>query len=160
MFIFMDDIYFKVINNHRQSGIATVLLVTLIGITIMLSSTTVVLVSAARKDVSSASHAQSNAQVMAWAGVSAFNSILSNKANDNLELVKALHGSEIVLKEKPQKIIAKKIKVDGCSNINDSCRISADITASNASAASGAVINSVFELKFNIKTDTSKNKSI
>ena len=69
----MNNIYFKAINKHRQSGIATLLLVTLIGITIMLASTAVVLMSTARKDVSSASHAQSNAQVMAWAGVSAFN---------------------------------------------------------------------------------------
>ena len=83
----MNNIYFKAINKHRQSGIATLLLVTLIGITIMLASTAVVLMSTARKDVSSASHAQSNAQVMAWAGVSAFNALLSMKANDDLELL-------------------------------------------------------------------------
>ncbi len=141
----MNYIYSKVINKHRQSGIATVLLVTLIGMTIMLASTAVVLTSAARKDVSSASHAQSNAQVMAWAGVSAFSSKLSN--SDNIGPIKK-NPKDIDLKENPHEIIAKNIKVYGCSNINDSCRISADITASNASAASGAVINSVFDLKF------------
>lgn len=145
----MNYIYSKVINKHRQSGIATVLLVTLIGMTIMLASTAVVLTSAARKDVSSASHAQSNAQVMAWAGVSAFNSILSKKANDNISQVQYLDGSdEPVLKEELHEIEAKNIKVYGCSNDKDSCRVSADITASNASAASAAVINSVFDLKF------------
>lgn len=141
----MNYIYSKVINKHRQSGIATVLLVTLIGMTIMLASTAVVLTSAARKDVSSASYAQSNAQVMAWAGVSAFSSKLSN--SDNIGPIKK-NPKDIDLKENPHEIIAKNIKVYGCSNINDSCRISADITASNASAASGAVINSVFDLKF------------
>lgn len=156
----MNNIYFKAINKHRQSGIATLLLVTLIGITIMLASTAVVLMSTARKDVSSASHAQSNAQVMAWAGVSAFNALLSMKANDDLELLKTLHGSEIVLKESPQRIIAKNIKVDGCSDINESCLIFADITASNASAASAAVINSVFDLKFNRKIETDKSISL
>ena len=157
---YMNDIYFKVVNKHRQSGIATVLLVTLIGITIMLASTAVVLTSAARKDVSSASHAQSNAQVMAWAGVSAFNSILLKKANDNIKQVQDLNDSdEPVLTEELHKIIAKNIKVYGCSNINDSCRVSADITASNASAASAAVINSVFDLTFFVNNNNNNNNN-
>lgn len=151
----MNYIYSKVINKHRQSGIATVLLVTLIGMTIMLASTAVVLTSAARKDVSSASHAQSNAQVMAWAGVSAFSSILSN--SDNIGPIKE-NPKDIDLKENPHKIEAKNIKVYGCSNDKDSCRISADITASNASAASAAVINSVFDLKFIPKPSDDEKK--
>lgn len=156
----MNNISLKMMNRRSQNGVATVLLVILVGITIMLATTAVVLMGSARKDVSSASHAQTNAQVMAWAGVSAFNALLSMKANDDLELLKTLHGSEIVLKESPQRIIAKNIKVDGCSDINESCLIFADITASNASAASAAVINSVFDLKFNRKIETDKSISL
>ena len=156
----MNNISLKMMNRRSQNGVATVLLVILVGITIMLATTTVVLVGSARKDVSSASHAQTNAQVMAWAGVSAFNDFLSAKANDDMQLVQALHGTDILLKKSPQEIIAKNIKIEGCSDFNDLCSISADITASNFSAASAAVINAIYNLSFNRKVDTDKGISL
>lgn len=156
----MNNISLKMMNRRSQNGVATVLLVILVGIPIMLATTTVVLMGSARKDVSSASHAQTNAQVMAWAGVSAFNDFLSAKANDDMQLVQALHGTEILLKKSPQEIIAKNIKIEGCSDFNDLCSISADITASNFSAASAAVINAIYNLSFNRKVDTDKGKGI
>ena len=56
----------------KQQGMATVLLVLLIGITVMLITASVAKTLVTNREAGVSAHAQTNAQLMGWAGVSAF----------------------------------------------------------------------------------------
>ena len=56
----------------KQQGIATILLVLLIGITVMLITASVARALITKKEAATAAHAQTNAQILNWAGGAAF----------------------------------------------------------------------------------------
>ena len=67
---------------RRQRGVATVLVVTLVGISVMLATAFVVLSVGDKKEASVTQYAQANVQTLNWAGVSAFNQYLQGLVNN------------------------------------------------------------------------------
>lgn len=56
----------------RQKGGVTILLVVLLGVAAMVATASVAYSINSKKEANVAAHAQTNAQMMAWAGTSAF----------------------------------------------------------------------------------------
>ena len=135
-------------NLKRQKGMATVLLVLLVGISVMLLTASVAKSMISRKEASVAAHAQTNAQLMGWAGVSAFREFVLAQGSHNLAAVSALNGQTVTLRNDADKkeIIAKNIKVSGCVASNPVCTISADISSDNKTAQAATTIQVMYEL--------------
>jgi hypothetical protein len=135
-------------NLQQQKGMATVLLVLLVGISVMLITAAVAKSMVSKKEASVAAHAQTNAQLMGWAGVSAFREYLQAQGRNNISAVAALNGQSITLRNETNKkeIIAKNIRVTGCVETNPTCTVSADISSNNKTAQAATTIQVVYEL--------------
>jgi predicted acyltransferase (DUF342 family) len=141
-------------NLRKQRGMATILLVLLIGISVMLLTASVAKGLIGKKDASVAAHAQTNAQLMGWAGVSAFREYLLAQGKLDLQRIRALQGQNLTLRNEVNKkeIIAKNIQVHGCVTAGEPCSIAADISSDNKTAKAATTIQAVYE--FNFKTGT------
>ena len=135
-------------NLQQQKGMATVLLVLLVGISVMLITAAVAKSMITKKEASVAAHAQTNAQLMGWAGVSAFREYVQAQGRNNISAVAALNGQSITLRNEANKkeIIAKNIRVTGCVVTNPTCTVSADISSNNKTAQAATTIQVVYEL--------------
>lgn len=135
-------------NLKQQQGMATVLLVLLVGISVMLITAAVAKSMISKKEASVAAHAQTNAQLMGWAGVSAFREYVLAQGRNNIDAVAALNGQTITLRNDANKkeIIAKNIRVTDCVIARQTCTVSADISSNNKTAQAATTIQVVYEL--------------
>ncbi|MCA4814921.1 MULTISPECIES: hypothetical protein [Acinetobacter] len=144
----------------QQQGIATVLLVVLVGITVMVTTASLSRTVTAKKEASVAAHAQTNAQIMAWAGASAFHDYILQQGKNGIADILTLNGQSIVLKANTtQEITASNILVIGCAANGDICKISADISADNEASQAATTLNVVYEFEVKDGTITSSSKS-
>lgn len=141
----------RTINN--QKGVATILLVLLIGISVMLITAGVAKSLSSKKEASVAAHAQSNAKLMNWAGVSAFREYILDIGRNNIHALNELHGETITLRNDAdvKEVIAKNIQVVGCNETNPICKISADISSNNKASQAATTLQVVYEL--NLRND-------
>lgn len=137
---------------RRQRGVATVLVVTLVGISVMLATAFVVLSVGDKKEASVTQYAQANVQTLNWAGVSAFNQYLqglvNNLADEEILADKIRQNSEIILSDSPQKIVATIRNPDddvNCPDL-DECRVAAVITAYSDYSQASSSIQTIFKL--------------
>ncbi|RFS27673.1 hypothetical protein DYI81_15605 [Acinetobacter sp. SWAC5] len=132
----------------KQQGMATVLLVLLIGITVMLLTATVAKTLVTNREAGVAAHAQTNAQLMGWAGVSAFKEYLLNQGKINATNIPALNGRSITLRSDANKkeIIAKNIRVSGCTTEGAACTVTANISSNNLSSQAATTIEVIYNL--------------
>lgn len=133
---------------HHQKGMATILLVLLIGISVMLITASVAKTLTSKKDASVAAHAQTNAQLMGWAGVSAFREYLLQQGKINVSKVADLHGKTLPLRYEAnsKEIIAQNIRVSDCTAPGTTCVVTADISSNNMTAKAATTIQAVYEL--------------
>ena len=132
----------------KQQGMATILLVLLIGITVMLITATVARALTTKKEAATAAHAQTNAQIMGWAGVSAFREYLFERAKINISNIPELRGRSISLQteENTQQVVVKNIEVLGCLAQGSPCTVSADISANNLSSQAATTIRAIYNI--------------
>lgn len=132
----------------KQQGMATILLVLLIGITVILITASVARALTTKKEASTAAHAQTNAQIMGWAGVSAFKEYLFDKAKINISNIPELRGKSITLqtKENTKQVVAKNIEVLGCTAEGSPCTVIADISSNNLSSQAATTIKAIYNL--------------
>ena len=142
----------------KQQGMATILLVLLIGLTVMVITSTVARTLLSNKEANVAAHAQTNVQLMGWSGVSAFREYLVKeyKNKDIKQLVK-LENITIPLFEtidKPSYVVAKVVDVKGCTGLTKNpdntpgtpCVVTADIISKNSTSQSATTIRAVYDL--------------
>lgn len=132
----------------QQQGMATILLILLIGISVMILTATVAKNLINKKDASVAAHAQTNAQIMGWAGVSAFREYLLKQGIVNISQIHDLAGETITLRaEANQKsILARNIRVIGCTVASAPCSVIADISADHLAGQAATTIQAIYEL--------------
>ena len=132
----------------HQQGMATILLVLLIGLTIMIITSTVAKTLHSNKEANVAAHAQTNAQVMAWAGVSAFREYIFKTGSNGIQNLEKLQGTSVTLRNdvNDKVMIAKNIQVIGCVN-DGSCTITADISSNNVTSQAATTIHAVYNLE-------------
>lgn len=132
----------------RQQGMATILLVLLIGLTLMIVTASVARSLVSNKESSVAAHGQTNAQLMGWAGVSAFRAHILKQGQLGLSNLEKLHNTSVTLRNDVNEkvVIAKNIQVIGCVDKNSTCTISADISANNIRSQAATTIHAVYEL--------------
>lgn len=132
----------------HQQGMATILLVLLIGLTIMIITSTVAKTLLSNKEANVAAHAQTNAQVMAWAGVSAFREYIFKTGSNGIQNLEKLHGTSVTLRNdvNDKVVIAKNIQVIGCVD-NGACTITADISSNNVMSQAATTIHAVYNLE-------------
>lgn len=130
----------------RQQGVATILLVLLIGITVMLITASVARALMTKKESATAAHAQTNAQILGWTGVSAFREFLINKGGSNFDGIRNLLSSETLINNADYDLTAKNIRVIGCASITAPCTVIADISANNKKSKAATTITAVYEL--------------
>ena len=133
---------------NQQRGMATLLLVLLVGISIMLITAGFARSLSSKKEASVAAHAQTNAQLMGWTGVSAFREyILAQGRNDPADVI-ALNGQTITLRNdaNQKEILAKNIRVQGCNAGNTLCKVTADISSNHKTAQAATTIQAVYNL--------------
>lgn len=132
----------------RQQGMATILLVLLIGLTTMIITATVAKTLLSHKEANVAAHAQTNAQVMGWAGVSAFRAYIFKTGSNGIQNLQKLQNSSVPLRnDVNQKVVmAKNIQVIGCVN-SGPCTITADISSNNISSQAATTIHAVYNLE-------------
>lgn len=135
----------------HQKGMATILLVLLIGLTVMIITATVAKGLVANKEAKVSSHAQTNAQIMGWAGVSAFREYLFQLGSKGTHHLKNLDSSSVTLRNdiNQKVIVAKNIKVVNCES-EGTCLISADISSNNLTSQAATTIHAVYNV--DIKT--------
>lgn len=135
-------------NFRKQQGLATILLVLLIGLTVMLLTAAVAKSLVSKKEASVSAHAQTNAQLMGWAGVSAFREYLLKQGQANLANLNQLNGQTVTLKNDPnfKEITAKSITVSGCTAPSAPCFITAEINAQNKTSQATSTIEATYEL--------------
>ncbi|MDM1283961.1 hypothetical protein HXZ60_10355 [Acinetobacter towneri] len=143
----------------QQQGIATVLLVVLVGITVMVTTASLSRTVTAKKEASVAAHAQTNAQIMAWAGASAFHDYILQQGKNGIANILTLNESIVLKANATQEITANNILVIGCAANGDICKISADISADNEASQAATTLNVVYEFKVKDGTITSSSKS-
>lgn len=132
---------------QQQRGIATVLLVTLLGITVMVITAVVAKSATSRKESTVAAHAQTNAQILAWAGVSAFQQYLKDEGAKGVANVKALNNKTITLRSNAKQVIkAENIQIIGCDTVGGTCQAAANISADSTSAKAASTVNVMFDL--------------
>lgn len=136
----------KTIKN--QNGVATVLMVILIGISIMAVTVTTARSYMSKKESNVAAHAQVNSQIMSWAGVNAFRQYILKTGEEDFEAIKLLQGTEVVLSnvQGQKNVRANNIKVTGCTTETDECIVEADISAKNLSSKSANTLQIVFDV--------------
>ncbi len=151
-------------NLKQQNGMATILVVLLIGITVMLLTATVAKSMISKKEAGVAAHAQTNAELMGWAGVSAFREYLLVQGSLGANHLIALNGmSEIDLKPDPtlkKQILAKNIQVRGCTVEGAECIVSADVSAANHTSHAATTIHAIYSLALSGGTATIVDKEI
>lgn len=151
-------------NLKQQNGMATILLVLLIGMTVMLLTATVAKTLISKKEAAVTAHAQTNAELMGWAGVSAFREYLLAQGNLGAAHLVALHGvAKHDLKPDPtlkKQIFANNIQVRGCTAEGEECVISADISAENNTSKAATTIHAVYSLALKGGTTTVVDKEI
>lgn len=132
----------------QQQGIVTVLLVTLIGFSVMVSTGVVASKLVTQRNASVAAHAQTNSELLSWAGVSAFKHYLLAKGALDLTNISDLAGQNIPLfyDANKKEINVSNIRVAGCDEENEPCTISAEIHSKSMSAKSATVIEAVYKL--------------
>lgn len=135
----------------KQNGMATILFVLLIGLTVMIITATVSKSLRSNKEASVSAHAQTNVQLMGWAGVSAFREYLIKQGNLNINNLAQLTGKSVVLRNdyNSKKISANNIAVFGCATEGASCTVTAEISANNLTSQAATTIQAVYE--FSIK---------
>ena len=135
-------------SKQRQKGGVTILLVALVGIATMVATAALAYSINNKKEVSAAAHAQTNAQMMAWAGTSAFFDYIKAKGALGIDIFKAMSGTSVTLKSGVQEVVAKNITITGaCTVDKDPCTLSADISASNSASKAANTISVVYEMK-------------
>ena len=144
---------------NKQQGMATILLVLLIGLTVMVITSTVARTLLSNKEANVAAHAQTNVQLMGWSGVSALRTYLMNAYKDKkVTELSLLEGKTISLLNDAttgRLISAKIIKVTGCTGATikidevegTPCVISAEISSSSAESRAATTIQAVYDLK-------------
>lgn len=142
-------------NKHRQKGVATVLLVTLVGVSVMLATAYVALNNSNQVEASATTQAQTNAQSLSWAGVSAYNTYLLKLANSDL----GEKSFKTVLTENPtvnlgnekQKITAliesPERDIVGCESESNVCQVTAVITGQTLQGQAANSISATFSFK-------------
>ncbi|MQW93170.1 hypothetical protein GFH30_02875 [Acinetobacter wanghuae] len=131
----------------KQNGMATILLVLLIGITVMLITASVARALMTKKEAATAAHAQTNAQILGWAGVSAFREYLTKKGSENFKNIQQLSGQNITLKYSDNhKVNATVTKIIGCHTAGGTCTVIADIAANNSSAQAATTITVTYDI--------------
>ena len=133
---------------NQQRGMATLLLVLLVGVSIMLITAGFARSLSSKKEATVAAHAQTNAQLMGWTGVSAFREYIMAQGRNNPAGVIALHGQTITLRNdaNQKEILAKNIQVQGCNTGNPICRVTADISSDHKTAQAATTIQVVYNL--------------
>lgn len=135
-------------NLNKQKGIVTVLLVILIGFSVMVSTGVVATKMVGQRNASVAAHAQTNSELMGWAGVAAFRHYLLERGGLTLANITDLSGQEIVLfyDANKKEISVNNIYITGCLDEGQPCSLSADIRSNSLSARSATTIEAVYEL--------------
>lgn len=137
-------------NLKQQTGMATILVVLLLGMTVMLLTAMVAKSIVSKKEAGVAAHAQTNAELMGWAGVSAFREYLLAQGRLGANHLIALNGmSEIDLKPDPtlkKQILAKNIQVRGCTVEGAECIVSADVSAANNTSKAATTIHAIYSI--------------
>ncbi|MFY9179294.1 MAG: hypothetical protein WAO12_05870, partial [Venatoribacter sp.] len=130
----------------NQRGLATLLFVLLMGITAMTVTVTVVRTQDAKQEANVVAHAQTNTQLVAWAGVNAFRQYVLDVGDADIADVLALQGQSLSLDVGNSEVKVSNISVTGCAAANSSCLVGADISASSGTAKSVSSINTVFDV--------------
>lgn len=142
----------------KQQGMATILLVLLIGLTVMILTATVARSLVSNKEANVAGHAQTNVQLMGWSGVSAFREYLVQEyKNKDIKQLIQLQNSTIRLlndSTKQNYIEAKIIEVKGCTGLTTKadgtpgtvCVVTADVSSKNTAAQAATTIRAVYDL--------------
>ena len=146
---------------HYEQGAATLLLVLLVGTSAMLVTASMAKSMLSKKAANVAAHAQTNAQLIGWAGVSAFRSHLLQLGQNNMDALIALDGQHLVMRDidGQQKIVAENIRVVDCETTSDLCTVAADISANHMRAKAATTIHVVYELAFkNGEVETAAEK--
>lgn len=135
-------------NLNKQKGIVTVLLIILIGFSVMVSTGVVATKMVGQRNASVAAHAQTNSELMGWAGVAAFRHYLLERGGLTLANITDLSGQEIVLfyDANKKEISVNNIDITGCLDEGQPCSLSADIRSNSLSARSATTIEAVYEL--------------
>ena len=138
----------------KQQGMATILLVLLIGITVMLITASVAKTLVTHREAGVSAHAQTNAQLMGWAGVGAFRQYLLDQGNIQVSNLTQLNGQSVILRTEANKkeIIAKNIRVQGCTAEGSACTIVADISSNNMTSQAATTIEATYDL--DLKNDS------
>lgn len=132
----------------NQNGVATVLMVILIGISIMTVTVVMARSYITKKESNVSSHAQVNSQLMSWAGVNAFREYILKTGESDFEAIKALQNTDVILKnvQGHKNVRANNIKVTGCATETDECIVEAEISAVNLSSKSATTLQIVFDV--------------
>jgi hypothetical protein len=136
---------------YHQKGMATILLVLLIGLTAMIITSTVARGLVTNKEAKVTSHAQTNAQIMGWAGVNAFREHLFELGKRGVHHLKKLENTSVTLRNdlNQKVIVAKNIKVVNCER-EGHCLITADISSNNLTSQAATTIHAIYQV--DIKT--------
>lgn len=147
---------------NQQRGMATLLLVLLVGVSIMLITAGFARSLNSKKEATVAAHAQTNAQIMGWSGVSAFREYLGNVGRQNITNVQTLNGQSLVLRSDPnsKEIVAKNIKVTGCTTVGAACVVSADLVSDNKVSQAATTIQVTYDLTLHEGAATLPEKSV
>ena len=147
---------------QKQQGMATVLLVLLIGITVMLITASVAKTLVTNREAGVSAHAQTNAQIMGWAGVSAFRQYLMDQGLIQATNITALNGRSITLRSEANKkeIIAKNIKVTGCLVAEADCIVTASISSDNKTSKAATTIEATYKIDLKNETVTIADEAI
>ena len=133
---------------QKQQGMATVLLVLLIGITVMLITAAVAKTLVTNREAGVSAHAQTNVQMMGWAGVSAFRQYLLKQGQIQASNIVALNGRSVPLRSRDnQEITAKNIRVNGCVTEGATCTVTADISSNNKASQAATTIEATYNLE-------------
>ncbi|MFV5491501.1 hypothetical protein [Acinetobacter sp. ASP199] len=133
----------------KQQGMATILLVLLIGITVMLITASVARALITKKEAATAAHAQTNAQILGWAGVSAFREFLvqiGGNSFEGLNILKAPNYKKTLTDANGNNVTAKNIIVTGCETATAACSVTADISANSTNSKAATTIRVVYNL--------------
>lgn len=142
-------------NLQQQRGVATIVLVVLMGISIMLVTASIAKSIGSKKEATVAAHAQTNAQMMAWSGVNAFRQYLtSGVAIDSLKAsINVPIDLKVSTSDSPNNIAATIKSINPlspsttCAVNGDKCRMAVDISAENTTGKAGSTINVIFDVE-------------
>lgn len=142
-------------NIKHQRGVATIVLVVLMGITIMLVTASIAKSISSKKEATVAAHAQTNSQMMAWAGLNAFQQYL--QSGITIESLKTSINLPVSLKvatsDSPNSVVATIRSITPiapsptCALDGHKCQISVDIEATNTTGKASSIINAIFEVE-------------